>query len=639
MSRRQVRTAALSRSGNRGYLGLTLGAAILGAGALLAASGFARADSHQTIIESHGYSFFGDLKYPADFPHLDYVNPDAPKGGEISQWGQGTFDSFNLYTRKGRQGALSTIGHENILTGVADDPTAAYCLLCSTMEYPESKDWVIFNLRPEVRFADGTPLTAADIKFTFELFMEKGLPSFRAAFGAMISDVEVIDEHTVKFNFTPDAPRRDVIELAGGLPAFSKAWFEETGFDLEESSLTPIMGTGPYELDSYDVNSRIVYKRREDYWGNDVNFNIGRNNFDRIRIEYFGDSSAAFEAFKAGEYTFRTENSSKEWATSYDFPGIQAGHVIKAELPDGGLGTGQSYVFNLRRDKFQDPRVRQAIGLMFNFEWSNETLFYGLYNRTTSFWDNGGPLTALGAPTEGELALLQPLVDEGLLGAAILTEDAVLPPSSGNRQLDRRNLREASGLLDEAGWIVGDDGKRRKDGRLLTVEILESSPAFDRIHNPFIQNLQALGIEAKLDRVDPSQATDRERNYDFDLTVHGFNLGYEPSTGLKQWFGCDAMEESTRNLMGFCSEASDRLIAAIIAADSTEDLQAGVRALDRVLRAERFTIPQWFKDKHTVAYYDMYRHPEPLPPLALGELDFWWYDAEAAQRLKDAGAL
>ncbi|MBT8455250.1 MAG: ABC transporter substrate-binding protein [Rhodobacteraceae bacterium] len=610
----------------------------LAAGTIAAMLAWSAAKAEGDIIVSHGYSTFGDLKYPADFPHLDYVNPEAPKGGEISQWAQGTFDSFNNYTRKGRAGALSTVGHESILTTVADDINASYCLLCTTMEYPESKDWVIFNLRPEVRFSDGRPFMASDIKFAFELFMEQGLPSFRAAFGAQIESVEVLGDHRVKFNFTPEAPRRDVIELAGIFPAFSESWFEETGARLDESSLVPILGTGQYQLESYDVNRRIVYERNPDYWGADLPINVGRGNFDKIRVEYFADSSAAFEAFKSGAYTFRNEISSKEWATSYNFPAVDNGWVKVEELPDGNISSGQSFVFNLRREKFQDPRVREAIGLMFNFEWSNETLFYGLYERITSFWGNSD-LEATGVPNEAELALLEPLVAEGLLDESILTDEVRMPPPSGNRQLDRRNLRRASALLDEAGWEVGDDGMRRKNGQLLTVEFLESSPAFDRIINPYVQNLQRLGIQAKLDRVDPSQATDRERNYDYDMATHSFNLGFEPSTGLKQWFGSEAMDESTRNLMGLSDPAVDRLIDVIVAAENREEMQTGVRVLDRVLRAKLFWVPQWFKDVHTVAYYDMFEYPEPLPAFSRGELDFWWYNEDKAQALREAGAI
>ena len=604
--------------------------------ALTAAGGWA-ADAEK-VTTSYGYTYFGTLHYPADYSHLDYVNPDAPKGGEISIWAPGTFDSFNLYTRKGVQGALSAIGHESIMTAFADDTTTLYCLLCSTLEYPQSKDWVIFHLRPEVRFSDGRPMTAEDVKFTFEEFMAKGLPSFRAAFGDQISDVEVIDPHTVKFNFTPQAPRRDVIGLAGGLPVFSKSWFQETGYKLDESSLTPILGTGPYQLSSFDAGRRIVYKRNPDYWGNDLPQSVGRFNFDTIRVEYFADSSAAFEAFKSGVYTFRNENSSKDWATNYDFPKLKDGYVKKEEIHDGNLAYGQSWVFNLRLPKFQDRRVREAIGLLFNFEWSNETLFYGLYARVTSFWGNSD-MEAAGKPTEGEIALLKPLVDAGLADASLLTDDAVLPPVSGKDQLDRKNLRKASHLLDAAGWIVGDDGLRRKDGQVLSVAFLESSPAFDRIINPYVQNLRAVGIDARLDRVDPSQETDRARNYDFDMTNHGFSMELEPSTGLKQWFGCDAMEGSTRNLMGYCDPAADKLIAAIVAAKTKDEMKTGVRALDRVLRAKLFWVPEWFKDVYTVAYYDQYRHPDKMPDYDLGYLDFWWYDAAAAKRLKDAGAL
>jgi microcin C transport system substrate-binding protein len=596
------------------------------------------ADSHEVIIESHGYSFFGELKYDADFAHLDYVNPNAPKGGEISTWAPGTFDSFNAYTRKGRAGALSTIGTENILTTAADDPTAAYCLLCSTMEYPESKDWVIFNLRPEARFSDGSPLTAHDIAFSFDLIMEQGLPSYRTAIDGFITEVEVIDEHTIKFFFAEDAPRRDVVKVAGGVPAFSKAWYEEAGARLDESRDDPGIGSGPYALESFDTNRRIVYARNPDYWGNDLPIKIGRNNFDSIRVEYFADGQAAFEAFKSGAYTFRSENSSKQWATGYDFPALDNGWVVKTELSNGSMATSQSFVFNLRREKFQDPRVRQAVALMFNFEWSNETLFFGLYQRINSFWENSD-LAATGLPSEGELALLQPLVDQGLLDASSLTDEVRLAPVSSPRQLDRSNLRRASALLDEAGWAVDDDGMRRKDGQLLEIEFIEASPAFDRVIDPFVQNLQRLGVSSNRERVDYAQLTDRERNYDFDIITHQMPMGFEPSIGLKQYFGSEAVNESTRNAMGVADPAIDALIETIVAAEELEEMKTGVRALDRALRQMQFWVPQWYKDVHTVAYYDMFEHPETLPPFARGELDFWWFNAERAAELEAAGAF
>lgn len=615
---------------------IALGAGLIAGTALWA--GQTRAEAHEEIIESHGYSFFGNLLYDADFEHLNYVNPDAPKGGEISTWAPGTFDSFNPYTRQGRSGTLATVGYENVLTTVADDPTASYCLLCTTLEYPESRDWVVFNLRPEARFSDGSPLTAQDMAFTHDLLMEQGLPSYRTAIAGIIENVEVIDDHTIKFTFGEDSPLRDRIELAGGLPVFSKAWYEETGARLDESRLEPGIGSGPYMLSDYDINQRIVYERNPNYWGADLPINVGRNNFDTIRIEYFADGNAAFEAFKAGAYTFRSENSSIQWATGYDFQAVNEGWIVVEELVDGNMAPGQSFVFNLRREKFQDPLVREAIALMFNFEWSNETLFYDLYARIDSFWENSD-LAATGVPTEAELALLEPLVEDGLLPASILTEEAVIAPRSSSRQLDRANLARASELLDEAGWLVNDAGMREKDGEILRVEFLESSPAFDRVINPYVQNLERLGVEAKLNRVDPSQETALFRDHEFDMVTHQMPMAFEPGAGLKQFFGSEAEAESTRNAMGVADPAVDSLIESVIRAETEEEMKVAVRTLDRVLRSYRFWVPQWYKNVHTVAYYDMYRHPDPLPPFARGELDFWWFDAEAKERLEAVGAL
>ncbi len=590
------------------------------------------------IVESHGVSTFGDLKYGADFERLDYVNPDAPKGGEFSTWAQGTFDSMNPYSRKGRAGALSSAMYEPMLTTVADEIGSAYCLLCETVRYPQDKAWVEFDIRPEARFSDGTPVTAEDALYSYELLRDQGLPSFQAVLAVQVADAEVVGERTVRFTFAEDAPLRNRIETVGGLPVFSKAWYEATGARLDESRLEPAIGSGPYVLDSTDVNQRIVYRRDPDYWGADLPINVGRNNYDSIRVEYFGDSNAAFEGFKAGAYTFRIENTSKTWATGYDFPGVQDGTVIKAALPDGTIGTAQSYVMNLRRPQFQDPRVREALGLLFNFEWTNQALFYGLYDRMTSFWENT-ELAARGAPMPEEAALLRPLVDEGLLDASILTDEVATPPeSTPERALDRRNLRRASELLNEAGWEVGDDGLRRREGRTLRVELLEDNPSFDRINNPYVENLRRAGIDAELVRVDPAQYTDRTRDHDFDLVTDQFPMDYEPSTDLLQYFGSGSVDD-VFNSMGIASPAVDRLIEVVRAAGSQEELTPAVRALDRVLRAERFWVPQWFNDEYWVAYYAIYEHPETLPPYALGYLDFWWIDPGKAEALRASGTL
>ncbi len=630
MTKSRVQAKAVDTSKLRNFVvGSAIGLAVIfGAMSL-------RAD--EAITKTHGFNFFGELKYPADYKHLDYVNPDAPKGGEISIWTMGTFDSFNPYTRKGRAGALASAPFESLLEGTSDEVGTSYGLLAETLEYPEDQSWVIFHMRPEARFSDGTPVTAEDVAFTYELFLNEGLASYRAILGQIVTGVEILGPHRIKYSFADDASRRDAIPIVGGLPVKSKAWFEKTGAKLDESRMEPAIGSGPYVLDSYDINKRITYKRNPDYWGKDLPFNIGRGNFDTIRIEYFADSNAAFEGFKSGAYTFRQENSSKSWATAYDFPALDEGHVIKTLLPDGGMATGQSYVMNLRRDKFNDIRVRQAVGLLFNFEWSNESLFYGQYARINSFWENS-ELAAEGMPSDAELALLEPIAD--LLPAGVIDGEAVMAPVSGNRTLDRKNLRKASALLDKAGWTVGDDGLRRNAaGETLTIEIIEDSPTFDRVHLPFIDNLKAVGIDAIYSRIDPAQMTDRSRNYDFDMMVDQFPMSLEPSSGLKQYFGSETANQSVFNSMGLKSEAVDTLIEHVMKAQNKAELATSVKALDRTLRAYYFWVPQWFNDAYRVAYWNMYEHPETLPPFALGNLDFWWYNAEKAADLKAKGVL
>ena len=595
------------------------------------------APANADIITSHGISTFGELKYEAGFPHLDYVNPDAPKGGEISVWGFGSFDSMHPYTTKGRSGQLSSIFFESLLEGTADEPDAVYGLVAESLEYPEDRSHVIFNMRPEARFSDGSPLTADDVVFSYEILRDKGLPSFRAVIQKQVESAEALGPHRVKFTFKEGEPTRDLPQTVGGLPIFSKAYYEASGADFEASTLTPGIGSGPYVLDSLEVGQQIVYRRNPDYWGNDLPINKGRHNFDRIRIEYFADYNSAFEGFKAGTYTYRTEASSKIWATGYDFPAIQNGWAKKDTPPDGTLASGQSFVFNLRRDKFQDKRVRQAIGMMFNFEWSNKTLFYGIYERIDSFWENSY-LKAEGAPTEGELAFLRPLADK--LPEGVLDGPVVMAPASSERQLDRKNLRRASAMLDEAGWPVGDDGMRRNAaGETLQVEILNDSQAFDRVINPYIENLRALGVDAVHTRIDNAQMTERERSFNFDMVVGNFRTALTPGSELEQYFGSESAEFSIFNLAGFGSEAVDSLIDSVTAAEDRTTLDDATRALDRVLRAEVFWVPQWFKNTHTVAYYDMYRYPENLPPYALGTLDFWWFDQAAHDKLKAAGAF
>jgi microcin C transport system substrate-binding protein len=637
MRKAKPAVAKAARDAGTGALVAT-GALILALGATtLAARG-------ETVIVSHGISTFGDLALPADFTHLPYVNPDAPKGGEISQWAPGSFDSFNPYTIQGNAAALSSVFYESILQGTADDVSAAYCLLCTTMEYPEDRSWVIFNLRQDVTFSDGTPFTAEDVLFSYELFRDKGIPEFRSVANAKFQSVEILDPYRIKFTFTPGTPFRDMPAQAGGAPIFSKAHYEANNRDLERSSLEPFLGTGPYVLESFDPGRQVIYARDMDYWGEDHPLNVGQNNFDRIRIEYFADDNAAMEAFKAGIYTFRNESLPKRWALDYEFPAVQSGDIVKEVIPSGNIAGGQAFIFNLRRDQFQDPRVRQALGLVFNFEWSNQALFYGLFARINSIWENS-ELAATGTPTPEEAALLQPLVDEGLLPASILTDEAVMAPvSSADRALDRRNLRAAGALLDEAGWVVGDDGIRRNaDGQTLRMQMIHSRADLLPVTNAYVENLRALGVDASFDIIDDPQLQERASppNFDFDaLPTAVVNGGLEPGGQvLGQAWSSTARDNSSRNRMGYADPAVDRLLDVAEAAATREDLHTAIRALDRVLRSQFVIVPRYYKRDNWVAYYNMYERPETLPPYALGELSFWWYNAEKAEALKAKGAL
>ncbi len=595
-------------------------------------------ENGQTVTIAHGIGTFVALKYGPDFTHLDYVNPDAPKGGEISVWGFGGFDSMHPYTIRGRAGALASIFFESLLEGTADEIGSGYCLVCETLEYPEDRSWVIFNMRPEARFSDGSPLTAHDVVFSVNILKEKGLPDFRVVLSQQVDTVEALDDHRVKFSFVDGWPTRDLPGLVGGLPIFSQTHYVDNDRDFEASSMRPLLGSGPYVLERVQPGQTIVYARNPDYWGWDVPIMQGRSNFDRIRIEYYADYDAAFQGFTAGTYTFRTEARAALWAEGYDFPAVQRGHVVRDSLHDGNLASGQSFVFNLRRAQFQDPRVREAIALMFNFEWSNETLFHGLYDRIHSFWENSD-MAADGPPSAEELAILEPLAD--LLPDGVLTDDAVRAPDSGNRQLDRGNLRRATALLDEAGWEeIGTDGLRRNaEGDTLRVEFLNDSQSFDRIINPYVENLRRLGVDARLTRVDSAQMTNRERSFDFDILTDQIRMGLIPSSSLKQYFGSETADVSVFNKMGLRSPAVDALIDVVLGTETREDMVHATRALDRVLRAERFWVPQWYKSEHWVAYYDMYEHPETLPPYSLGHLDFWWWNADKAEALRAAGAI
>lgn len=641
MTRQTGRTAAR---------GAFAGGAIAALMALSIAALWAQAaPAQQTIIKSHGYSYFGDLNYPADYDHFDYVNPDAPKGGEISIAIAGSFDSMNPYTRKGRAAGLSSMMYESLLGQVlagagslpADDYDELYGLLAHTVEYPEDKSWVIFHMRPEARFSDGTPVTAHDVAFSHNLLLDEGLKSYAEAVRKRIPKVEVIDDHTVKFYFTDGISRRSLIDQVGTVPVWSRKWFEETGAGLDESRLKTSPGSGPYVVEQVDVNRRVVYRRNPDYWGWHLPINRGRHNFDRIRLEYFADSTAAFEAFKAGAVTYRTEADPKNWATAYDFPATQRGDVVKEALPDGMPPDMTGIVFNLGSEPLKDKRVRQALALGFNFEWTNQSLYSGLFEQQRSF-STGTPLEAKGLPEGEERAFFDSLGD--LVPDEIFTEEPWVPHTSDpDRLLTRRNLRAALNLFAEAGWQVADDGRlRNADGEALRLDFLlnaSTSPTLRAIAQNYIANLQSMAVDARLEAVDSAQYSQRERDRDYDLVFDGYPALLGAGTGLAQRFGSEAAEYSLFNPAGLASPLVDRIIEAALMTESQAEEDMTMRALDRALRYEFIVVPDGYKPDHWVAFWDIYAHPDPIPPYALGVLDFWWIDPDKDARLRARGVL
>jgi microcin C transport system substrate-binding protein len=608
-----------------------LGRLALGAG--VAAGLSWRAGATETI-RAHGVSAFGDLKYGSDFTRFDYATPEGVPGGEFSSAVGGiTFDSLNPFILKGNPAVLiPQLTFDTLMVGSADEPDAVYGLLAETVEYPEDRRWTAFELRPEARFADGTPVTAADVVFTYDILMEKGHPQYRVLLDSVAGAVAE-DERRVRFDFHEGAPTRDLPMLVATLRILSKKFYETREFG--DSTLEPPLGSGPYAIEEAEPGRKIVYRRRDDYWGWDLPVNRGRWHFGRIRYEYFRDRSAEFEAFKAGTFTFKEEFWSKLWATGYDFPAVNRGDIVRDDVPDNTPAGTQGYWFNLRRPVLRDVRVREAIGLAFDFEWSNETLFFNLYTRTDSFFE-GGPMQAEGKPTPGELAVLEPLADK--LPEGVLDEPAHVPPKTDGSGRNRRNLRLAARLLDAAGWTIEGGVRRNAAGEPLAVEFLTDSPSFQRITGPFIKNLERIGVRANSRVVDAAQYQKREDEFDFDIVVDRKSMSLTPGTELRAYFHSSSAEaQGSQNTAGVADPAVDELIEVIERAESRERLTSAVKALDRVLRAMHIWVPQWHKPAHHLAYWDIYGRPpvEQKPSYARGVLDLWWVDPEKAERLKD----
>jgi len=641
--RAHVTARVTAKSRDRSWIKPLASAALLSAAALLTSAVTARSADEAAVTTSHGYAFYGNLDYPADFTHFDYVNPEAPKGGELAIPFIGTLDSMNPYSGKGRAHAFSVYPYESLLADAApaDKYGQSYCLLCKSVEYPEDKSWVIFHMRPEAKFSDGTPVTAHDIAFSQNLLLDQGLKSYADAVRKRIPKIEVIDDHTIKFYFADGISRRSLVEQVGAVPAWSRKWFEETGQKLNENWIEGPPGSGPYIIDEIDLSRRIVLKRNPDYWGKDLPVNQGRHNFDTLRVEIFADDTAAFEAFKAGEYTFRAEGDSKKWASAYNFPKVDSGAVKLEELPNGAPPSPSGIIFNLASPDFQDKRVREALALAFNFEWSNESLLYGLFERRASFTQNS-PLMATGVPGGAERAFLDSLGD--LVPSEMLEEEVYVPATSDpSRLFDRRNARKAAALLEAAGYLVGSDGKRvTPDGAPFELDFLfssSSSPTTRGVMENFVNNLESLGVVVNFEVVDTAQYTSRERERDYDMVVDAYTSFLGTGTGLEQRFGSEAAEYSLFNPAGLASPLIDSIIEKSLRAETREEEVAIMTALDRALRHEFIMIPLWYNPDHWVAYYDQFEHPAEIPPYSLGYLDFWWFNEDKAKALRDAGAL
>jgi len=577
----------------------------------------------------HGLSVFGDLKYPAGFTHFDYVNPDAPKGGRASQIGSGgvtTFDSLNSFILKGDAAQGMELVFDTLMARAQDEPDAVYGLVAETADVAADRMSVTFKLRPEAKFADGTPVTADDAVFSFETIKSKGHPALAMPIQGVVK-AEALDPLTVRYTFQGSLVRDLPIAVAT-LPVLSKAYY--TAHDFEKTSLEPPLGSGPYKVGDLKPGTFISYLRRDDYWAKDLAVNRGQYNFDEVRYEYYRDRTLELEALLAGNFDFREEFTSKDWATGYDKPPVKDGRVKLLTLPDDRPSGAQGFFINTRRDKFRDVRVREALGLAFDFEWSNRNLFFGLYTRTASFFENSD-MKATGLPSPDELKLLEPFRDK--LPPAVFGEP-VSPSVTDGSGNNRDNLRRAVKLLAEAGWTQTPDGLKNAAGEKLSLEVLYDTPSFERIIGPYVKNLKAIGVDASLRLVDDAQYERRLKEFDFDLTTQRYALRLTPGIELKTYWGSDAAKtKGSYNLAGIADPVLDGLIDHIVLAKSRAELVSATRAADRVLRAGYYWVPQWYKGAHNLAFWDKFSWPETKPKYERGALETWWYDAEKAKAI------
>ena len=574
-----------------------------------------------------GMSLFGDLKYRPDFQHFDYVNPDAPKGGTMKMSAIGTFDTLNPYVIKGVPAAGIGGIFDTLAVASQDEPASEYGLVADKIELAPDRLSVLYTIRREARFHDGTPMTPEDVIWTFETLRAKGQPLYRSYYGD-VTKVEKEGERGVRFTFK-STNNRELPQILGEMPVLSKAYWSSR--DFEKTTLDSPLGSGPYKIESIDPGRSITYRRVPDYWAADLPVNKGRNNVDVIHYDYYRDGTIALEAFKAGQYDIRQENSSKSWATAYDSPALRDGLIKKEQIANELPSPMQGLGYNLRRPLFQDPRVREALAYAFDFEWSNKNLFYGLYKRTRSYFHNS-ELAATGLPQGEELKILEPF--RGKIPDEVFTEEYNPPKYDGSGNI-RDGLRAALKLLKEAGWTFKSEKLVNDEtGQPFEFEILFDDPAYERIVLPFAKNLERMGITAHVRTVDVAQYEKRMETFDFDMAVALFPQSLSPGNEQREFFGSQAADaHGSQNVLGIKSPIIDELVEELIKAPDRASLVAHTRALDRVLQYGYYVIPQFHLGAFWVAYWDKFHRPEVAPKYGLG-FDAWWIDPKAEQSVE-----
>lgn len=586
---------------------------------LVSTAAHAGSDKETTGTISHGIAMHGSLKYAEDFQHFDYVNPKAPKGGTLRRAIIGdNFDSFNPFIVKGVAGAGIGYLYRSLTVQSEDEAFSEYGVIAQKIETPADRSWVKFYLNPEARFSDGSPITARDVEFSFQTLTthEKSRPFYRAYYGD-VEKVMVIDEHTIKFEFKTDQ-NKELPLIIGQMPILSKAYWSNGVFD--KAKLEIPVSNGPYKIKEFVAGRSITYVRDENYWANSLPANVGRYNFDTIIFEYYKDNTVALEAFKAGEYDFRQETTARNWANAYEGQAFDSGELIKEEVSHERPSGLQAFVLNTRRDKFSDPRVRKALNYAFDFEWTNKNLFNSQYRRADNYFENS-ELASSGLPEGRELDILKSLKTSP--GEEVFSTPYTNPTTANGGSL-RKNLRAALRLLKQAGWQVKNKQLQNANGELMSFEFLLYQKDFERVVQPFIKNLEKLGIKAGIRVVDTTQYINRLRDFDFDVVVSGFGQSESPGNEQRDyWHSSKADQKGSRNLAGINNPAIDELIELVISAPSRQELIYRTRALDRVLLSQHYVIPNWYNPVDRIAYSRKLGRPEVTPKSGVS-IDSWW---------------